>query len=656
MNLFGLILISVSVLIVASASVADVKRHPLTPVPSRNVTITDGFWTPKLTTWRKTTINDSFDKFEKTGALDNFDRVAAGQTGGHRGEPWWDGLIYEMITAGADFLAAHPDPALEKRVDGYIARIAAAAAVDPEGFVNTDVTLDHVGSRWSETPTPGDKHNDVWPHTLYNAGCLVEAGVHYYRATGDTRLLKVATRMANYMCRIMGPPPRQNIVPGHAIAEQAFVGLYRLYHEQPTLKQKIGEPIDESQYLKLAEFWIENRGNHAGRENTGAYNQDDRPVLQQPSLEGHAVRAALLASGVAAAAAVNGRQEYLQTAACWWQNMAEAKMYVTGGLGAIPSIEGFGADYDLPNNGYAETCAAVAGGFFSRNMNLATGQARYVDVLERELYNGALSGVSLSGDHYFYTNKLAGDPSNRRIEWHGIPGSTPCCPPMFLKLMGLFPACLYATDAEGVYVNLYAGSRAEIKTDQLHLSLQQTTNYPWDGDVTLTVTPHKSARFGVNLRIPDWAHGATVAVNARAVKSVPRVNGYMHLERTWKAGDVVTLHLPMPIQRVKADPRVAADVGRVALMRGPIVYCLEGLDNDGHVRSLVIPPTAAITAEYRPDLLGGVTVLQGEAEVVPQGAKTPVTPTKFTAIPFYANSNRAATEMDVWIADETTHA
>lgn len=646
-----------SAVLYASAAAADVKLHPLAPVPNQSVTIDDGFWSPKIAVWRKTTINDSFDKFEKTGALNNFDRVAARQNGGHLGDPWWDGLVYEMITASADFLASHPDAALEKRVDGYIERIAAAAAIDPDGFVNTDVTLDHVGVRWSSPPAPGDKHNDVWPHTLYNAGSLVEAGVHYYRATGKTRLLRVATKMANYMTRIMGAPPRQNIVPGHAIAEQAFVGLFQLYRDHPELKQKIDEPVDEKEYLKLAEFWIENRGNHAGRENTGVYNQDDQSVFRQPSLEGHAVRAALLASSLATAAVENKRPEYLQTADRWWQNMAEAKMYVTGGLGAIPSFEGFGADYELPNNGYAETCAAVAGSFFSQNLNLATGQAKYVDVLEREFYNGALSGVSLSGDRYFYTNKLAGGPNNRRLEWHGIPGSTPCCPPMFLKLMGALPGYLYATDANGVYVNLYAGSTAQIHAGALRLTLRQTTNYPWDGDIKLAVSPLKPSRFSVNLRIPGWSHGAWIAVNGHAVPSLPTVNGYAHLERTWKTGDIVTLHLPMPVTRVKADPRVAADVGRVALMRGPVVYCLEEIDNPARPQSLVIPPTASITAEHRPNILGGVTVLHGDAQIARrQGEVTRTETAKFTAIPFYANSNREPTEMEVWIADDAAHA
>ncbi len=632
------------------------KAHTLTPVPIQSVTINDGFWSPKLALWQATTINDTLSKFEGSGAFDNFDRVAAKQTGGHHGDPWWDGLVYETITGASDFLAAHPDAALQKRLEGYVGRIAAAAAADPDGYVNTGATLNHIGVRWSNPPTPGDDHNDNFPHTIYNAGCLVEAGTHFYRATGNTELLRVATRMANYMCGIMGPAPRQNIIPGHAVAEQSFVNLYRLYHEQPALKAKVGLAVDETAYLKLAEFWIENRGHTQGRKGEGVYNQDDKSVFEQATMEGHAVRSGLLATGIATAAAVNGRPEYLATGERWWQNMVEGKMYVTGGLGAIPSQEGFGADYELPNVGYAETCAAVAGGFFSQNMNLATGDAKYVDVLERELYNGALSGVSLSGDHYFYTNYLSAGPDHRRWSWLPEAG-TPCCPPMFLKLQGSLPSYIYATDASGAYVNLYISSKATTSAGQTGVELSQTTNYPWDGTVKIAVTPQKSARFVLHLRIPGWSQGSSVELNGKPVKSLSIANNYAQLERTWKKGDTVTLHLPMPVERVKADPRVAADVGRVALMRGPIVYCLEGVDNDDHIKSLLIPATAPITAQHRPDLLGGVTVLQGMAQQVRNEdgvAHTATVP--FTAIPFYTNSNREPTDMDVWIADDMAHA
>lgn len=642
-------------LVMSTPHAQSTKLHPLTPVPNQSVTINDKFWSPKLNVWRKVTINDAFDKYEHTGALANFDRVATQQKSGHKGEPWWDGLVYEMITASADFLANHSDAALQKRVEGYIERIGAAAAVDPDGYINTGVTLDNIGFRWSNPPAPGDDHNDNWPHTIYNAGCLVEAGVHWYRATGQTRLLQIATRLANYMCGVMGPTPKQNIIPGHALPEQAFIELYRLYREQPALKKQIGAPVNENAYLQLAEFWIEKRGQTEGRKSEGVYNQDDKSVFAQPALQGHAVRSGLLASGIATAAVVNRRPEYLQTGARWWQNMVEGKMYITGGLGAIPSFEGFGADYDLPNRGYAETCAAVAGGFFSHRMNLATADAKYVDILERELYNGALSGVSLAGDRYFYTNYLESGPDHRRWEWNGgAYNGTPCCPPMFLKLQGAMPSYIYATDASGIYVNLYIGSQAQTQMGKLPVTLQQVTNYPWDETVQLTLTPQKAARFALHLRIPAWARQPVIKINGKTIP-FQIVDYYALLKRTWKKGDVVTLRLPMPIERSKADPRVTANQGRVALMRGPIVYCLEGIDNSGKVNSLMITPDAALTAQFRPGLLGGVTVLQGTAQRARQdGDQVQFTPVQFTAIPFYANSNREPADMAVWIADNAT--
>lgn len=338
--------------------------------------------------------------------------------------------------------------------------------------------------------------------------------------------------------------------------------------------------------------------------------------------------------------------------------MVEARMYITGGLGAIPTHEGFGEDFELPNTGYAETCAAVAGGFFSHNLNLVTGEAKFLDVLERELYNGALSGVSLSGDAYFYTNHLSGGPDNRRKDWCGIGtphAGTPCCPPMFLKLFGALPGYLYATGEGGIYVNLYASSTAQIETQTLKLTLEQTTNYPWDGVITFTLTPETPSAFALNLRLPGWALNATVVLNGSAVENPPVVSGYLHLERTWSAGDTVTLQLPMPVERIKADPRVAANVGRVALMRGPLVYCLERLDNPAGTRALVMPSSAEVTSAYLPDMLRGITVLRGEGQRA-RGQAESSTGALFTAIPFYTNSNREPTEMDVWIAADDAYA
>ena len=602
--------------IIGAAGDDHAPAHRLTPVHIRQVTVEDDFWSPKRKVWQEVTIPDCFRKFEEDrgGAINNFDRVRDGKSGGHAGPEWYDGLIYEMIGGTADFLAARPDPALEKRLDGYIARIAAAAARDPDGYLNTWTQLMEPDHRWGLRGG-----NDVQQHAVYNFGALVEAGVHHYLATGKTSLLAVAVKMANHACDVIGPPPRTNVVPGHALPEEAMARLYLLFRDRPGLKKDMPVPVKEDRYLKLAEFWVENRGNHRGRPSFGAYDQDQEPVLRQKALEGHAVRATLLGSGLTALAVVNGRQEYADAARRLWGNMTGRRMHLSGGVGASREGESFTGDYDLPNDGYLETCAAVGSAFFSHNMNLAFGESRCADELERALYNAALAGVSLRGDTYFYENPLEAGASRRRWAWHACP----CCPPMFLKLMGAMPGYIYAQDAGGVYVNLFVGSRAEVALPAGKVVVRQATRYPWQGEVKITVQPERPCEFDLSIRIPGWCQGdsspedlyrivgrpaggtARLKVNGQVVEAPEMVRGYARLHRVWKPGDTVELAMDMPVRRVHAHPRVKADAGRVALTRGPIVYCLEGVDNPGGVANLFVPEGAKFSAEHRRDLLAG---------------------------------------------------
>jgi DUF1680 family protein len=549
-----------------------------------------------------------------------------------------------MIRACGDFLVTERDPALEARLDGYVERIAAAAARDPDGYLNTHTQLVEPEHRWGT-----NDGNDNWQHDVYNAGGMVEAAVHYYQATGKTRLLSVATQLANHMCDFMGPPPRHNVVPGHSIAEEAMVTLYLLYRAQPELKQQMPVPVDEERYLRLAEFWIENRGHHEGRRAFGSYGQDHQPVLEQETIEGHAVRATLLCTGLVATALVNGRTDYLTAARRLWDNMVRRRMYITGGLGAVAGHEGFGADYELPNDGYLETCAAVGAGFFHHNLNLATAEAQYADELERTLYNGVVCGVSLTGENHFYENPLEGE-GRRRWAWHNCP----CCPPMFLKIMGALPGYIYAQDSGGVYVNLFLGSQADIDVSGTAVRLAQATGYPWDGKIRVEVSPERPAEFAVNLRLPGWSRrdepdtalyrrlgdmdGAEfeLRVNGQTVGAPEIVRGYVRLQRRWQTGDVIEFHLPMPVQRMVAHPLVKADAGRVALMRGPLVYCVETFE-DVSTQEFRLPSQARLTAEHCPDLLGGVTVVH-----------TP----GLDAIPYYSNANRAPAHMRVWLPQE----
>jgi DUF1680 family protein len=645
-------------LMAVSIPAAD-TRPPLAPVPIQHVVIDDDFWAPRIRLWRQVTIPDCFTKFEKDrgGAFNNFDRVRDGKTGGHAGPEWFDGLVYEMIRASADFLAASPDPALQKRLDGYIERIAAAAARDPDGYLNTWTQLMAPGKRWGL-----DGGNDVTQHDLYNAGALVEAGVHYYRATGKTLLLQVAARLANHMADIMGPPPKKNVVPGHSLGEEALVKLYLLFRERPELRSRMPFPVDERRYLKLAEFWIENRGNHRGRPDYGPYAQDHAPVLRQATIEGHAVRATLLGAGLAAAGIAAGRDDYLAAARRLGENMVERRMYVSGGVGAFAGQEAFGPDYFLPNDGYLETCAAVGAGFFHHNLNLAFADARWADELERVLYNGVLAGVSLEGNTYFYANPLQAGPGRRRWSWH----ECPCCPPMFLKIVAALPGYVYAQRPDAVCVNLFVGSRATLTVRGARVVLRQTTRYPWDGAVRLAVDPERPTEFTLEVRLPAWCAGPRVKVNGQPA-GPEKVRGYAQIRRTWRPGDVVELALPMPADRLKAHPRVEADRGRVALRRGPLLYCLEAVDNGGHVRNLVLPPDARLRSEYRADVLGGVVVLTGPARAVHRAAWPDTlylpadrlpgsTPVEFTAVPYFANANRHPGEMLVWVAETADRA
>lgn len=636
-----------------STGVAASHDSKLTPIPISQVQVQDDFWSPKLATWRAITIPDCFAKFEKDGALANFDKIRDGLGGEHGGPPWYDGLIYEMIRGSADFLATKRDAVLETQLDGYIDRIAAAAAKDPDGYLNTYTQLKEPTHRWGLNG--GDDNHQ---HDVYNAGALIEAAVHYYRATGKIKLLQVGVKLANHMTELMGPSPKKNIVPGHSLGEEALVKLYLLFREQPQLKSQIGVPVNESGYLRLAEFWLENRGNHEGRKSYGPYGQDHEPVLEQQTIEGHAVRATLLCAGLVAAAEVNGREDYLAAAERLWSNMVERRMYVIGGLGAIAGHEGFGPDYVLPNNGYLETCAAIGAAFFHRNLNLATADARYADELERVLYNGVLSGVSLKGDSYFYENPLEATKKRTRWSWHGCP----CCPPMFLKIMGALPGYIYAQNSDSVFVNLFIGSRVNLTFHGKPVQLWQTTSYPWDGAVQISVESDPRAKFALNLRLPAWCDAPEVRINGRALKQVEKVHGYARIEREWRKGDRVELSLPMPVQRIHANPKIEADLGRVALQRGPIVYCVEGADNGGLVRNLVLPPNTELKAEHRKDFLGGITVIRGVAQSLarcdwPETLYLPATRTpgatnvNLLAIPYYANANRQPSDLLVWLAE-----
>lgn len=662
------------------------KQHapaegPMHFVGIENVELTDDFWAPKLQQWTSTTANDVLNKFEIRNTFGNFDKVAEGcrDTHNHAGLPWFDGLVYESIRGISDLLVAYPDAALKARVDSIVDRIALAQQSEPEGFINTYTQLTENGHRWGE-------NGGVlrWMHDVYNSGMLIEAGVHYYKATGETKLLEVATKVANLMSSYMGPEPKHNIVPAHSGPEEALVKLYQLYTAEPELKNKIDAPVNAQDYLALAEFWIDTRGDNCGLPNWGAwgneeaekwirantyadtalyghhsrptfgpYAQDSLRLVDQNTIEGHAVRATLFLTGVTAAAVADGNPDYKAAAERLWENMVGRRMYLTGGVGAITFDEKFGPDYFLPSDAYLETCAAVGSGFFSERMAELTKDAKYMDEYERVLYNGVLTGISLTGDNYTYQNPL-NSTTHSRWDWHGCP----CCPPMFLKFMGAMPGFIYGYNGNDIFVNLYAGSNATIAAKDGNVKLTQTTAYPYGDKISIEVEPETDGQFAINLRIPGWAQGKenpfglyqsaaasdyTITVNGKEIEA-PVTNGYAAINRKWAKGDVIELNLPVAPRFVTAHPEVTDLTNQVAIATGPLVYCLEGCDNDS-VAKLTIDTTKVLTAENLNVEGLGNTVIVGGTAITPEGAET-----EFKAIPYYLLGNRTkGAPYNVWL-------
>ncbi len=617
---------------------ANHVSHPrLQPVTVRSVTVNDDFWTPKLKILRSVTVNDVFNKFEQDGAFANFDRVAQGLKGGHRGSPWFDGLIFETIRAVSDFLVSEYDPQLDARLDAYIVRIAAAQAVDPDGYLNTFVSLMRPEQRWGAQGS-----DQLWTHEEYDAGCLVEAGVHHYQATGKTNLLSLAVRFAVYMCVYIGPPPKHNVVPSHSLPEEALIKLYRLLRDEPGLAEKVAFRGDAVQFLDLVRFWMDNRGNHAGRVSFAEYAQDHCCVYDQPEAVGHSVRGTLLYTGLAAMAAETGEPKYYQTSRRLWEDVVERKMFITGGVGPIKEYEGFGYGYYLPNNGYIETCAAVGLGFWANQMNQAFGRGEYMDVYERVMYNNVLAGVSLQGSRYSYENPLLNHGSMHRWEWHHCP----CCPPMLLKFFAEMPGLIYAQADNDIYVNLYVGSSGIVSLPSGEVNLRLDTRYPWDGSVKISIQQAAPQEFGLHLRIPAWCQEYHLRVNGVAQENSPFEEGYAGLTRRWVKGDVVELELTMTTQRMVAHPYSGATRDRVAIQRGPVVYCLEGIDNHA-VHDPIIPAHPKFQEAYQPGLLGGVVTI-GTLDA----GGTPL-----SAVPYFVWDNRPAPnpEQDwllVWLKQE----
>jgi uncharacterized protein len=612
----------------------------LAGVPFTEVKIEDQFWAPRIKLNREKIVPHNVRYCETTGRISNFAKAGGLIAGEFQGIYFDDSDVYKVIEGAAYTLAQERDESLEKTIDGVIDKIASAQ--QPDGYLYTYYTVNKtLDQRWSDTPKM---------HELYCAGHLFEAAVAYYQATGKRKLLDVAIRLADHIDSVFGED-RKHEVPGHQEIELALVKLWRI--------------TGQERYLKLAEFFIAERGRSRGRKLHGEYNQDILPVAQQREITGHAVRAMYLYAGVADIAAVTGNKDYIETMGHIWRDVTQRKMYVTGGIGPSAHNEGFTVPYDLPNDSaYAETCAAIGMAFWNQRMALLHANARYADIVELVLYNGALSGVSLDGEKFFYVNPLASRGRHHRQPWFGCA----CCPVNMVRFLPTIGGYAYACDKQGLYVNQYVSSRAKLAVNGAEVQVTQKTGYPWDGRIQLTVEPLKETEFTLHLRIPGWCQGtqtaddlyhtigkperdaAKLSVNGQPVGKIDIAKGYARLHRTWKPGDLVELDLPMTVRRVRAHPKVAANNGRVALQRGPIVYCLEGIDNDGAPRSLALPPQSRLVTEFRADLLGGVTVVKGEA--ILNSKEGPPARVTFTAVPYYSWDNRAPGQMVVWLPED----
>ncbi len=633
---------------------APKRDYPVKPVPFTAVHVNDSFWAPRIEINRAVTIPFAFKQDEETGRVDNFIRAGRALRGEPLankeppGYPFDDTDVYKVIEGAAFTLSVHPDAKLEAYIDGLIAKVAAAQEKD--GYLYTTRTIDPENPHKWAGKKRWELETDL-SHELYNLGHLYEAAVAYYQATGKRNLLDIAIRTADLLDSTFGPG-KEVIWPGHQITEMGLARLYRV--------------TGDERYLNLAKFMLDARGPGSLPASGRAYNQSHKKVTEQDEAVGHAVRATYMYSGMADVAALTGDAAYINAIDRIWENAATRKLYITGGIGSRGAGEAFGANYELPNmTAYNETCAAIGNDYWNHRLFLLHADAKYIDVMERTLYNGLISGVSLDGKSFFYPNPLESNGQHERSPWFGCA----CCPGNITRFLASVPGYAYAQRGDALWVNLYMASSADIKLDNgRSVKFTQQTRYPWDGAVRMTVDPDRAARLTIHVRIPGWARNepvpgdlyrfidtasaaATLKVNGESIP-LQLDKGYATITREWKQGDTIELELPMPVRRVAANDQVAADRGRVAIQRGPVVYAAEWPDNPGgRVRNLLLPDSSPLYAEFRPALLNGVTVVTAKAYALAYDAQDKVTKTEqtLTAIPYYAWANRGRGQMIVWL-------
>lgn len=649
-------LITLSLFATVTATVAiaqkDNSGYPITQVPFTSVKVQpETFWGQRLKASREVTIPLAFSKCEETGRYTNFSNAAEHLKDASKvfkvngvGYSFDDTDPYKTIEGASYLLQTYPDKKLEAYVDSVIAVIKSGQ--EPDGYLYTARTQNPDDPHHWAGPTRWSKVEDL-SHEFYNLGHLCEAAVAHYQATGKTSLLNIAKAYADCVCREVGDKPGQAcVVPGHQIAE---MGLAKLYLA-----------TGDKKYLDQAKFFLDKRGYTTIKTE---YSQSHLPVLQQKEAVGHAVRAGYMYAGMADVAALTGDKGYIDAIDNIWDNIITKKYYITGGVGATASGEAFGANYELPNmSAYCETCAAIAQVYLNYRLFLLHGESKYYDALERTLYNGVISGISIDGGKFFYPNPLQSMGQHQRQPWFGCA----CCPSNAARFIPSVPQYVYAVKDNNLYVNLFMGNTAKVKVGGKSVEIQQNTNYPWDGDITMTMQK-ASGKFALNIRIPGWVRGEvvpsdlytytdgkrlgyTVKVNNQTVTSELK-DGYFVIERNWKKGDNVSVHFDMEPRTVKANGKVAADKGRVAIERGPLVYCAEWPDNTCDVLNVLLNQEPKFTQGSKTIEGTDVMTLTTDAQTLNFGSdgRLQTKDERLVLIPYYAWAHRGNGNMAVWL-------
>ncbi len=639
---------------IVSSGQAQVKQksngYPIEPVPFTSVKVMENsFWGQRLKASREVTIPLAFSKCEETGRYRNFENAAhPSDTIKVDGYSFDDTDVYKTIEGASYLLQTYPDKELEKYIDSVL--VIVAAAQEPDGYLYTSRTMNPKHPhKWA-----GEKRwekVEMLSHEFYNLGHMVEGAIAHYQATGKRNFLDIAIRYADCVCREIGEGEGQVVrVPGHQIAEMALAKLYLV--------------TGDRKYLDQAKFFLDKRGYTTRKDK---YSQAHMPVIEQDEAVGHAVRAAYMYAGMADVAALTGDKDYIHAIDKIWENIVGKKYYITGGIGATNEGEAFGENYELPNmSAYCETCAAIGNVYVNYRLFLLHGESKYYDVLERTLYNGLISGVSLDGGGFFYPNPLESVGQHQRQPWFGCA----CCPSNICRFIPSVPGYIYAVKDKDVYVNLFIPNKSELNVAGKSVSLSQETTYPWNGDITITVDKNSVGQFTLMLRIPGWVRNQvvpsdlysysdgkrlsySVEVNGQKVESELK-DGYFCIDRRWKKGDQVELHLEMEPRTVEANRKVVADRGRVAVERGPLVYCAEWADNDFDVLGVVLNRKPQFEVKDCSDLLYGIKELKTSAQTLAfnKEGRLEVNDVTLTLIPYYAWAHRGSGAMEVWIPQE----